>query len=87
MTEFDKAPALLTIDEVTDRLRVSRSTFYRAVKSGELPAFKVGGGWRVDPRDLEALIQSRKTRQGHEVWIAMSDPDATITQLPGEATQ
>jgi excisionase family DNA binding protein len=39
---------------------MSRSTFYRAVRAGELPAFKIRGEWRVDRRDLEALIEERK---------------------------
>jgi excisionase family DNA binding protein len=54
--------SLLTADEVTAWLHISRSTFYRAVRSGELPAFKLGGVWRVDRRDIEELIADRKRR-------------------------
>jgi excisionase family DNA binding protein len=36
------ATRLLTVGEVADYLRVSRSTTFRPVKRYELPAFKVG---------------------------------------------
>jgi excisionase family DNA binding protein len=32
----------LTVDEVADYLRVSRSTIYRLLRRNQLPAFKIG---------------------------------------------
>ena len=59
----DGAPRrLLTVEDVLGSLRVSKSTFYRAVRTGELPAFKIGGTWRVDPRDLATYIARQKAR-------------------------
>ncbi len=49
--------ALLTADEVAERMRVSRTTVCRWCASGRLPAFRVGKGWRVARRELDALIQ------------------------------
>jgi excisionase family DNA binding protein len=37
---------LLNVEEVADLLKVHRSTVYRMVEKGELPAFKVGFRWR-----------------------------------------
>jgi excisionase family DNA binding protein len=54
--------ALLTADEVAAALRVSRVTICRWCKDGQLPAFRVGKGWRVSRRALDALIQRRKER-------------------------
>jgi len=38
---------LLTVNELSHYLRVHRMTIYKLLKSGELPAFKVGKYWRV----------------------------------------
>jgi excisionase family DNA binding protein len=43
---------LLTIMETAERLRVSRVTVYRHIRSGELPALRVGGQLRVDQTEL-----------------------------------
>lgn len=39
-------PEVMTVDEVAQYLRVSRSTVYRLLRDGEIPASKVGGYWR-----------------------------------------
>ncbi|MFU8890627.1 MAG: helix-turn-helix domain-containing protein [Anaerosomatales bacterium] len=51
---------LLDIASVADYLGVSERTVYNKVRSGELPAFKVGRLWRVRRRDLEAWIDLRQ---------------------------
>jgi excisionase family DNA binding protein len=38
---------LLTVGEIADYLRVNPTTIYRRLKRQELPAFKVGGNWRL----------------------------------------
>jgi excisionase family DNA binding protein len=56
---------LLTLPEVMILLRIkSYSTLHRLVKSGEIPATKVGGKWKVYPDDLSHYIshQSNRTR-------------------------
>jgi len=42
---------LLTADELADFLRVHRSTVYRLLRNGQLPALRVGSDWRFS-RDL-----------------------------------
>jgi excisionase family DNA binding protein len=42
---------LLTAEELADFLRVHRSTVYRLLRNGQLPAFRVGSDWRFS-RDL-----------------------------------
>ena len=39
-------PEVLTVKEMAALLKVHRSTVYRMVRKGELPAFKVGSGLR-----------------------------------------
>ncbi len=42
----DPNQEMMTVDEVAQYLRVSRSTVYRLLRDGEVPASKVGGYWR-----------------------------------------
>jgi excisionase family DNA binding protein len=48
-----KSRKILTIVEVSDFLRLHPTTVYRLVRKGQLPAFKIGGGWRVHTKDLD----------------------------------
>jgi MerR family transcriptional regulator, light-induced transcriptional regulator len=48
-----KAP--LTLQQAADELGVHYMTVYRYVRTGKLPATRVGGGWRIDPSDLARL--------------------------------
>jgi excisionase family DNA binding protein len=52
---------VLTIPEVSLYLRVSRKTVYRMLQRKELPAFRLGGDWRINVEDLERWIE-RGTR-------------------------
>ncbi len=48
---------LLTLHEAADRLGVHYMTAYRYVRTGRLPATKVGSQWWVDPRALAGARQ------------------------------
>jgi len=52
---------VLTVDELADYLRVHRSTIYRLLKRGALPAFKVGSDWRFH---RESIDRWREQQQG-----------------------
>ncbi len=45
----------ISLQQAADRLGVHYMTAYRYVRLGILAAHKVGGHWRVDPRDLDGL--------------------------------
>jgi excisionase family DNA binding protein len=51
---------ILTVDELASYLRVHPSTVYRLLKTGQLPAFRVGSDWRFN---LEAIDQWRLERE------------------------
>lgn len=53
---------LLTFREAMDFLRVSRSTLYRLMWSGQLRGHKVGSTWRFYESDLLAAVASPTTR-------------------------
>ena len=52
-------PRFLLLSDVAAELNVTDSQVYHMVRSGELPAIKVGGRgqWRVEATELEAYIQ------------------------------
>lgn len=54
----------LTVQEVADLMRVSTMTVYRIIKSGELPAVRVGRSFRVRDVDVDAYLGSRYTQTG-----------------------
>jgi excisionase family DNA binding protein len=53
---------LFTVSEVADAMRVSNMTVYRLIKSGELPALRVGKGYRIFESDLERFLADRSVR-------------------------
>lgn len=60
----DEASALLTTEEVLRYLKVKSRTLYRLIRSGDLPAVRVGRQWRIRRRDLEAWVDARRVVHG-----------------------
>jgi excisionase family DNA binding protein len=52
---------LLTLAEAAALLQVSTRTLQRMIRSGELPAFKVGGQWRLREALLRQWIEIRES--------------------------
>ena len=57
-------PRFLQLADVAEILNISAAQTYALVRSGELPAIKVGGRgqWRVEREQLEAYIQRAYTQ-------------------------
>lgn len=53
---------LLSMDEAIDKLRTTRPTFYRWLRSGRIKGLKVGRQWRFKPQDLERFLQGEAPR-------------------------
>jgi excisionase family DNA binding protein len=51
---------LLTLDEAAALLQVSKRTLQRMIKINELPAFKVGGQWRLREAQLRQWVEHRE---------------------------
>ena len=62
-------PRFLLLSDVAAELSVSDSQVYHMVRSGELPAIKVGGRgqWRVERARLEEYIQQKYTETAE--WV------------------
>ncbi len=46
----------LTVDELGEFLRVSRTKAYQLVTRGEVPVIRVGGQWRIPRAELERQL-------------------------------
>jgi excisionase family DNA binding protein len=55
---------LLTVAEVAEMLRVSTMTVYRLIRSGEIPAVRIGRSYRIREPDLESYIESQIVETG-----------------------
>jgi excisionase family DNA binding protein len=74
------APRFLTLADVAETLNISASQTYALVRSGDLPAIKIGGRgqWRVEAAALEEFI-ARQYEQPREFVrthpFGTDDPD------------
>lgn len=68
---------ILTTEEVAKFLKMSPQTIWRWINQGKMPAFKLGGVWRVRKSDLDKMIDKkiRSTLNKYE------DSSQTIHQL------
>ena len=53
-------PSLLTIEEVAEFFRVSKTSVYRLVERRELPFCRVGRSLRFSRKDLRAYLEARR---------------------------
>ena len=52
---------LLTVAEVAQELRVTRGTAYRWIRTGRLPAVRIGGTVRVSARQLFRVLEAGRS--------------------------
>jgi len=82
MSLIDVQRRLLTVDDVAERLGVSRRTVERKIARGELPAFQLGGPRlpvRVDERELEEWL----TGAALLVFPGEPVPEPSALRIPG----
>ncbi len=51
----------MTLEDVADMLGVNYQLIYRLVRSGELPAIRLGRVYRVTQEDLQSYLENQKT--------------------------
>ena len=54
---------VLTIQELSEYLKVPVSTLYKLVRKGSIPSFKVGKHWRFRKEAINCWISSRGESQ------------------------
>lgn len=50
---------ILTVQEVAEYLKLSRTTIWRWCNEGKLSAFKAGRGWRIHRSEVEKIIKQK----------------------------
>jgi excisionase family DNA binding protein len=63
---------VMTVNELSDYLRVHRSTIYRLLKKGQIPGFKIGSDWRFNVEAIDkwrlqqgtGLLEAEERRDG-----------------------
>lgn len=55
---------IMTVAQVSVYLRIARSTVYRMLRGGELPAFKVRSDWRFSRRALDRWAEQQSWLKG-----------------------
>ena len=48
---------LLTVQELSDYLRLTKVTIWKYAKEGKLPAFKIGRCWKFSKRIIDEVLQ------------------------------
>lgn len=61
ITKSDTAIRLLTLAEAAIILKISKRTLHRMIQHRQIPAFKVGGQWRI----LESRFQEWVEEEEH----------------------
>jgi len=51
------------VEEVSEYLRIHPYTVRRLCREGKIPAFKVGGQWRFDVREIEEWRRNQGGRK------------------------
>lgn len=57
---LDNLPEIMTIEQLAEALHVSRSTINRAIKAGDLKAFKIGKSVRIEKESVIEWVQNNK---------------------------
>ncbi len=64
---ISEEPAYLSVRDVAALFRISTKTVRRWIKSGDLPATRLGRDWRIARCDLHALAKQRGNRAAAHV--------------------
>jgi len=55
-----RASALWTTEDVVAYLNVTPRTIYRLIRTGELPAIRIGHQWRIRQGDLDEWLDRQR---------------------------
>lgn len=63
---YNNQSDFLTVQEVSDALRLSVLTIYKYIKAGDLTAVEFGGHYRISKTSLSSFIENHKVTNNHE---------------------
>ena len=53
--------AILTVDEISDYLKIPKSTIYKLVREGKIPAQKIGRHWRFRKEVIDNWLENKQS--------------------------
>ena len=54
---------IMTIDELSDYLKLKIKTAYHLAAKGDIPGFKVGGAWRFRKSEIDRWISKQEKKR------------------------
>jgi excisionase family DNA binding protein len=54
---------VLTIEDLSDYLKISKSTLYKLVREGSIPCRKIGRHWRFRKEAIDRWLEDSSTRR------------------------
>ena len=69
-------PAFLTTEEVLGYLKVTPRTIYRLIRTGELPAVRIGRLWRFKRADVDDWLERQHAVLTYESGVPEIPPSA-----------
>jgi putative resolvase len=57
---MSSSPDFYLVDELAEKLRVTRMTIYRYIKAGKLRAHKIGKEFRIAKAEFDRMLESSK---------------------------
>jgi len=70
---------ILTVREVAEYFKLSRTTVWRWCNDGKLPAFKVGRGWRIHRSEVEKITGQRSDGRNRKREISETDIGSSLS--------
>ena len=81
-----RAPQLIDREQLQELWGVSRATLWRITSSGALPVVYIDGRPRFLLEDVEAFVESRRTREGRKTSeITWSHATSDVPLSPNQA--
>ncbi len=57
---------LLTVEEVAQRLHVSKATVWRWLRNKEIAGYRIAGAWRISISDLQKFIETQRKNTNNQ---------------------
>lgn len=79
LTSFDTA--YLTVSDVSHYLKIPEETIYKYVRTGRIPASKLGKHWRFARVEIDKWVGRQSGLQGRTFQVLVVDDDPSIRKL------
>ena len=57
----NKLGVILTVVEISDYLKIPKSTIYKLVREGKIPAQKIGRHWRFRKEAIDLWLENKQS--------------------------